>query len=44
MADRSELARRQQQLQEVYDAAKAQLMQIPGVVGVGIGIKETGGE
>lgn len=44
MADRSELARRQQQLQEVYDAAKAQLMQIPGVVGVGIGIKETDGE
>lgn len=44
MADRDELLRRQQVLQDVYEEASTQLMGIPGVVGVGIGIKETNDE
>src|SRR5215213_2587944 len=43
MTDREALLRRQQALQEVHEQVKAQLMQIPGVVGVGIGLKETDG-
>lgn len=42
MTDREERIRRQQELQAVYEEAKAQLMQYPGVVGVGIGLKERG--
>lgn len=42
MTDREERLRRQQELQAVYEEAKAQLMQFPGVVGVGIGLKERG--
>jgi hypothetical protein len=42
MSDREERIRRQQELQAVYEEAKAQLMQFPGVVGVGIGLKERG--
>jgi hypothetical protein len=41
MTDRAERLQRQQALQAVYEEAKAQLMRIPGVVGVGIGLKET---
>jgi hypothetical protein len=43
MADREELVRRQQALQAVHEEVKAQLLRIPGVVGVGIGLKETAG-
>lgn len=42
MTDREERIRRQQELQAVYEEAKAQLMQFPGVVGVGMGLKERG--
>ncbi len=44
MPDRDELIRRQREFEAVYEEVKAQLMQYPGVVGVGIGVKETGGE
>ena len=42
--DTDELLKRQRELQAVYEQVKAQLMQLPGVVGVGIGAKETAGE
>jgi hypothetical protein len=42
MTDRAELIRRQEALQAVYEEVKRQLMQIPGVIGVGIGLKEKG--
>ena len=42
MTDREERIRRQEALLAVYEEAKAQLMQYPGVVGVGIGLKERG--
>ena len=44
MASREELIQRQRELEQVYDAAKAELMKIPNVLGVGIGIKEKGDE
>ncbi|MBE2222177.1 MAG: hypothetical protein IAF02_11580 [Anaerolineae bacterium] len=44
MADRNELLQRQQALQDVYEEASTQLMEIPGVIGVGIGIKEKSGD
>jgi len=42
MTDRAYLEQRQQALLAVHEAVKEQLMRIPGVVGVGIGLKETG--
>jgi hypothetical protein len=42
MTDRAERLQRQQALQAVYEEAKTQLVQIPGVVGVGMGLKEIG--
>ena len=36
MPDRDELIRRQREFEAVYEEVKAQLMQYPGVVGVGI--------
>ena len=44
MATKAERIQRQNALLAVHDAATAELMQIPGVVGVGIGLKESGGE
>jgi hypothetical protein len=44
MATKLERIQRQNALLAVHDAATAELMQIPGVVGVGIGLKEIGGE
>jgi hypothetical protein len=44
MASKQERIQRQNALLAVHDAATAELMQIPGVVGVGIGLKEIGGE
>ena len=42
MTDREERIRRQEALLAVYEEAKAQLMAYPGVVGVGVGLKERG--
>lgn len=44
MATKAERIQRQNALLAVHDAATAELMQLPGVVGVGIGLKEIGGE
>jgi len=44
MSTKAERIQRQNALLAVHDAATAELMQIPGVVGVGIGLKEIGGE
>src|ERR1044071_4128903 len=44
MASKEELRRRQNALLAVHDAAKAELEKIPGVIGVGIGLKQIGGE
>jgi hypothetical protein len=44
MASKEELRQRQNALLAVHDAAKAELMQIPGVIGVGIGLKQVGGK
>lgn len=43
MATKEQLRQRQNALLAVHAAAKTVLMQIPGVVGVGIGLKEIGG-
>jgi hypothetical protein len=44
MSTKAERIERQNALLAVHDAAQAELMQIPGVVGVGIGLKEKDGE
>ena len=41
---RTELLQRQKQLQAIYPQVREELMRIPGVVKVGIGIKETAGQ
>ena len=43
MASKEELRQRQNAILAVHDAAKAELEKIPGVIGVGIGLKEIGG-
>lgn len=44
MATKAERIQRQNALLAVHAAAETELMKIPGVVGVGIGLKEMGGE
>src|SRR3954467_9276949 len=44
MASKEELRQRQNALLAVHDAAKAELEQIPGVIGVGIGLKQIDGK
>jgi hypothetical protein len=44
MRSKQELIEAQRRVQAVYPEAKEELMRIPGVVEVGIGIKEIGGE
>src|SRR5438046_1144717 len=44
MASKEELRQRQNALLAVHDAAKAELMKIPGVIGVGIGLKQVDGK
>jgi hypothetical protein len=43
MKSRDQWAREQAELMAVYDEVKQELLRIPGVVDVGVGIKETGG-
>lgn len=42
-SDREKLKAAQAEMEARYEAAKAELMRIPGVVGVGIGLRERGG-
>lgn len=44
MASKEELRQRQNALLAVHDAAKAELEKIPGVIGVGIGLKQIDGK
>lgn len=44
MRSKQEMKALQDQLLQLLPAVEAELLQIPGVVGVGIGFKETGGE
>lgn len=44
MATKQELRARQDALLAVYDEVQAELMKIPGVVGVGVGLKEVDGK